>query len=138
MVAKCRRQFKAGKQVALLDAIDFCARAGLSMPLWLAEAFCARYLEWVRFRAKTLDEAFRVARPKGARLDDRARRERLRGSVILRVLLLSREGVPRLEAFERVGAELGISNKLAEAIFYERESRSWRWLFDQFETLERS
>lgn len=54
-----RKQFEAGEGWALLDAADLCARAGMAMPEWLANAFCERYLDWHLFRAKSLDTAFR-------------------------------------------------------------------------------
>ncbi|MET0706635.1 MAG: hypothetical protein ABWY82_07285, partial [Tardiphaga sp.] len=50
-----RRRFEAGDKAALLDAVDLCARAGLPMPGWLAEAYCAAYAHWAAYRARSLD-----------------------------------------------------------------------------------
>ena len=46
-----RRRFEAGDKAALLDAVDLCARAGLPMPGWLAEAYCAASPHWAAYRA---------------------------------------------------------------------------------------
>ncbi|WP_338689611.1 hypothetical protein V5279_26830 [Bradyrhizobium sp. 26S5] len=42
-IEDCRRRFEAGSAKALIEAIDFCARSGSAMPLWLGEAVCARF-----------------------------------------------------------------------------------------------
>ena len=38
-IEECRKRIEAGEAKALLEALDYCARSGSSMPLWLAEAF---------------------------------------------------------------------------------------------------
>jgi hypothetical protein len=40
----CRKRFELGEAEALLDAIDYCARSGTAMPLWIADAFCPQYV----------------------------------------------------------------------------------------------
>jgi hypothetical protein len=123
MVDARRQQFEAGEDWALLDAVDFCARGGMAMPLWLANAFCERYASWSLFETRTLDAAFRVER-KGARLPDRARREWLKPRVVLRVLLLHGQRVPIDEGlFEKVGTDLGIPAGTARDIYYEAKAR---------------
>ena len=64
---KLRPRFEGGDERALLDAVDVCARAGIAMPWWAAEAFSARYTSWQRMQIKTLDDTFRVKWPKGTK-----------------------------------------------------------------------
>jgi hypothetical protein len=132
LIEERHKQFEAGDAAALLDAVDLCARSGTAMPEWLANAFCERYLDWCMLRAKTLDDAFRVKRPKNMRVGDRARRERLKPRVVLAVLRLRRkENLPfGEELFERAGATLKpkITGSLARDVFYDPENR-WRDLF---------
>ncbi len=45
LIERCRNRFEAGDKTALLDAVDFCARSGTVMPVWLAESYCACYTE---------------------------------------------------------------------------------------------
>jgi hypothetical protein len=124
---KLRLRFEAGDERALLDAVDICARAGIAMPWWLAAAFSTRYTPWRRLQMKTLDEAFRVAGPKGRRWSDLARREHVKSDVLHRVCALRREGLPLDESlFTTVGRELGISGGLANRIYYDPANREDR------------
>jgi hypothetical protein len=136
-VEERRRQFEAGEDWALLDAVDFCARAGMPMPEWLVQAFCDRYVDWCLFRVKSLDDAFKVKRPKKMKLKARERRERLKPQVVLWVLRLQRERrVPFDEAlFERVGKQLGIGKTTANKIYYASDNH-WRKLLERIVTEE--
>lgn len=122
-------QFAAGEDWALLDAIDLCIRSGQPVPVWAANAFGKRYLDWRCFRATTLDAAFKVER-EGQRLVRRAQREQLKPRVVLEVIRLRRDKNLPLDVrlFERVGGKLGISAGRARAIYYDKEN-PWRELF---------
>ena len=125
-VEECRKRFDAGDNAALLEAANLCAMAGTAMPQWLAEAFCARFLDWYLFQAKTLDEAFKITR-KGKHTDKAARRERLRPRVAEAV---GRLGLPIDEhLFRVIGAELHISGAVAREIYYEPATKRWLQFF---------
>jgi len=128
-IERCRKRYETGEAKALLDAIDLCARSGSAMPLWLAEAFCACYDKWFRYRVKTLDQAFGVER-KGERISDRRSRETLKPHVALEVSRLHRkEKLPIDEAlFERVGEKFKIPMGTARDIYY--KDNFWRGLFE--------
>jgi hypothetical protein len=112
----------------VLDAVDLCARTGRPIPMWAVGPFCSRYQDWLHFRTKTLDAAFKVDRPKGLHFDTAAYRERMRPSVVRRVLHLQRpdgktESVPLNGAlFRRAGKMLGVSGSLVRTIWYEPAS----------------
>jgi hypothetical protein len=132
MVEKLHHQYEAGDPGAILDAIDFCARAGMPMPVWLAEAYCARFEDWSMYQVKSLDEAFGVrARREGARIPDRERRERLKPRVVLSALRLrERKGKGKplpydMALFECVGRELKIKASDAHDLFYDADNH-WR------------
>ena len=131
LIEERRKQFEAGDAAALLDAVDLCARSGTAMPLWVVEAFCERYLDWRLLRAKTLDDAFGVKRPKNMRFHDQARRERLKARVALEVLRLRKEEkLPFGDyLFERAGAACKIPAGMARDVYYDSEIR-WRDLFN--------
>jgi hypothetical protein len=118
-IENCRRRFEAGDPKALLEALDFCARSGGAMPLWLREALVARLDPWFRYQAKTLDQAFDVER-KRERISNRKKRLSLQPRVAWLVIRLHREEkLPIDEAlFERVGKTFGISMGTARAIYY--------------------
>jgi hypothetical protein len=128
-IEDCRKRFEAGEAKALLDAIDFCARSGSVMPLWLVEAFCARYDKWSRYDVKTLDQAFGVER-KGERISDRKLRESLKPRVALEVSRLHREKKRPIDEalFEQVGAKFDIPMGTARDIYY--KDNRWRQLFE--------
>jgi hypothetical protein len=54
-IEDCRKRFEAGDAKKLLEALDYCARSGGAMPLWLREAIVARLDPWFRYQTKTLD-----------------------------------------------------------------------------------
>jgi hypothetical protein len=119
LVQDCRKRFEAGEAEALLDAVDRCARTGTAMPLWLAEAFCSRYIAWRTYQHKTLDQAFGVDR-KSERISERRKREMLKARVAVEVDTARRqEKLPIDEAlFERVGKSLKIKPGTARDIYY--------------------
>ena len=56
VVEERRKQFEAGEEWALLDAVDVCLRTGMPVPLWAATLFasatcggiCSRRKAWMR------------------------------------------------------------------------------------------
>ena len=126
LVEERRKQFEAGDQGALLDALDLCLRSGVRVPGWLVNVFCDRYLDWLLFRAGTLDDAFRVKRPKGMQLKRRASREALKPRVVIEVIRLRRLGLKKDETlFKKVGKVLNIRRSLASQIYYDKANH-WR------------
>ena len=126
-IEDCRKRFEAGEAAALLDALDYCARSGTAMPLWLAEAYCSRYILWLTYKVKTLDQAFGAER-KGERIPERRKRLLLEPRVAMEVDKLHRqEKLPIDEAlFERVGKNLSIRPGMARDIYY--KDNTWRTL----------
>jgi hypothetical protein len=131
LVEQRRRQFDAGQGWALLDAIDLCARTAQPLPMWIVDAFGARYLDWLHYRAPTLDVAFDVVRPKRAKLRALARREAQRASVVHQVVDLHRAGAPLDERlFAQAGRALHLSGGAVRSLFYEDASRALRKIFE--------
>jgi hypothetical protein len=124
-IENCRKRFEDGEAAALFEAIDYCARSGTAMPVWLAEAFCSRYIAWLKYQVKTLDQAFGVER-KGERIPERRERESLKLRVVIEVDKLHRQqGLPIDEAlFELVGEALEIKPGMARDIYY--KDNEWR------------
>ena len=89
-IEDCHKRFEAGDPKALIEAMDYCARSGTAMPMWLGQAVCDRFDKWFRYEAETLDEAFEVKR-KGERVSDRKRRLWLQPRVAYEVLRLHRD-----------------------------------------------
>ena len=124
MIEDCRHRFEAGDKTALLDAVDLCARSGLALPVWLAEAYCAGYTAWATYKVRSLDQAFGVER-KGRRIPDLQEREALKASVVIEVDKLRQEKVPTDETlFALVGEKLNIPAGQARDIYY--KDNPWR------------
>jgi hypothetical protein len=123
--------FEAGDNRALLTAVAVCARDGMTVPPWAAEAFYARYAEWARFEVRTLDEAFGVKR-KGSRLANLAFQEKIKESVILKAYQLhAKDGLPLGdELFDCVGASVRpkISGAAVKKIIYAKNNEPLRKL----------
>ncbi|MGD9597627.1 MAG: hypothetical protein AB7G76_06320 [Steroidobacteraceae bacterium] len=73
------QSFKSGNKYALMCALRECARASLPMPDWVATAYIGAFDCVSFYRAKTWDDVFGPALPKGAQLA--ALRKRLMKSV---------------------------------------------------------
>lgn len=118
-IEECRKRFEAGAPKALLEALDLFARSGDAMPLWMREALVARLDPWLRYQAKTLDQAFDVER-KRERISNRKMRLSLQPAVAWEVIRLHREEkLPIDEAlFERVGKKFNISMGTARDFYY--------------------
>ena len=130
VVEKLREKFEAGDEGALLNAVDCSARGGIPLPVWAANAFCDRYMRWYRFQVESLDAAFRVQRPKGMHIKDRAYREMLKPRVVLELLRLQSEERTAVDEFlfARIGKRLGISRSLASKVYYDPENHWRKWL----------
>jgi hypothetical protein len=143
-VEKLHEHFTAGDEGALLDAIDFCARAGMAMPVWVVDAYCARYENWRMFRAKTLDAAFKVRRKKKLQLAKAERREWLKPRVVFELLFLQQERADQGKdplpiddhLFERVGKKLKISRAQANRLYYV-DDNPWRQILPHAKRLLR-
>jgi hypothetical protein len=127
MIEDCRHRFAAGDKTALLDAIDFCARSGTVMPMWLTEAYCAVYTEWATYGVRSLDEAFGVDHArKGRKLPALQERESLKAAVVIEVDKLRGERVTADEfLFERVGEALNVPMGTVRSIYYDKTNH-WR------------
>ncbi len=132
-IEDCRKRFEAGDPKALIEAMDYCARSGTAMPMWLGQAACDRFDKWFRYEVKTLDEAFGVER-KGERVSDRKQRLWLQPRVACEVSRLHREeNLPIDEAlFEQVGKILNIKAGMVRDIYY--NANRWRRLFEVMPT----
>ena len=124
MIEDCRHRFEAGDKTALLDAVDFCARSGTVMPVWLAEAYCAGYTAWATYKVRSLDQAFDVVR-KGRRIPDLQEAYASKAVVVIEVNKLHQEEVPIDEGlFAVVGEKLNIPMGQVRALYH--EDNPWR------------
>jgi hypothetical protein len=127
-IEDCRHRLEAGDKTALLDAIDFCARSGTVMPLWLAEAYCAGYTAWATYKVRSLDQAFDVVR-KGRRIPDLKKGYASMAAVAIEVNKLHQEQVPIDDGlFEQVSEKLNIPVGQVRALYYD-EGNSWRQFY---------
>jgi hypothetical protein len=116
-LARFEAEFRAGKRDRSLKAINFCFHVSHPVPLWAMQQFCDALWNYEMAKARTLDEAFGVIRPKGWHRD--AARDRLvRGIKAVHRLrwLMAKDGKTIEEAREMVCEELGTKdNPLSEA-----------------------
>jgi hypothetical protein len=52
-------------KAALLDALDWCVRSSVQPPAWVARGWSERYIGWLTYRHRSLDEAFGVEMLRG-------------------------------------------------------------------------
>ena len=120
LLAAYEVRFDQGDRAALFEALDVVARTGSPMPPWVAVEFIRCWETWLRYEVRSLDEAFRIGRVKGARLGDRAHRLRLAVPVLFRIEERRRAGKSVDRAmFEEVGEEHGICRRTCERIYAE-------------------
>jgi hypothetical protein len=117
--------FQAGMDWALFELVVWYIASGRAPPAEITTEFVQRYDRWLKFEVRTLDEAFKMERPKGLHISDRAIRERYRFYIAGRVAELHRGGAGMpidRGLFDTIAAEIvggGMSGALAEKIYYE-------------------
>jgi hypothetical protein len=143
------RQFTAGDEAALLEAIAVCARHDLVIPEWAAVAYLRAYLRVIHFETDSWDVAFGRPHPRGIHLRKAQKRRQLRFQVYnhVRAMLNARDykwervtpvpinvsaavayidsygDPPDIgigdELFDLVGEEFGIHKTLCSKLYYE-------------------
>lgn len=115
-----RSSFEDGNSESILMALRTCAKHKLPMPDWLAAAYMSRLSDWTMLRVKTLDEAFKVERPKGFHLKATHNKKNLEMNIPSVVMRLKREGLSTDEyLFERAGEILGVKTSKAREAYYD-------------------
>lgn len=119
MLLEYRARYEAGDYQSLLAALRECACHDLPMPDWLANAYCRSHDDWLSFRKHSLDEAFRVAFPKGTHINKKRKMRTLGFAVPNRVSELSKQGrAIDASLFHDIGTEFNISGSTARDIYY--------------------
>src|SRR5262245_18397401 len=126
----CGRQYEQGNHRALLEALFVWLSTYQGPPAWMADAFCEKLLDWLEYRAPTLDAAFGVKRPPGKHLHRLRERQDLRGTILMRIEAERRQG-RRVDIglFARVGEAIGKSGSFVADVYYEDASVLWRKVF---------
>lgn len=130
-LARCRERYEGGNSAAVLDAVDICLRAGQRVPLWAAQPFCDRYLDWAAGCARSLDDAFGVVPLTLRKFATRRRYNRLRLKIVYRVLQLHKQEDKPIGAatFVTVAQELNVSESTVRRIYYDKSSAVLRKVF---------
>jgi AraC-like DNA-binding protein len=123
-LAWCRKRYESGHPAAVLDAVDICLRSGQRVPLWAAQPFCDRYLDWAAGRSRTLDDAFGVVPLTQRKFATRRRHDGLRLKIVYRVLRLHKQEHKPIGAvtFATVAQELNVSESTVRRIYYDKTS----------------
>jgi hypothetical protein len=117
-----RRRFEDGNAEALLDAIGFCGERRMVQPDWVVKAFQERWKKWRGFEVRTLDEAFRVSRPKGRKLTWLRTVRRFAYEVLLDIADAKAHGRPvNVALYEEIGERYGLSGTTVDKLY--REAR---------------
>jgi hypothetical protein len=126
-----RKRYASGDNGALLDIVDACLRTGRKVPLWAAQPFCDRFLDWADARVQTLDQAFEIPPTAGRKFEARRTHNRLRPKVVFRVMELSLiENMSIGDAlFEQVARELHTSEATVRRVYYDKASETLKKLF---------
>jgi hypothetical protein len=127
-----RKSFENDKDdVKLLLAAQLCLHFEITPPAWVKDNFSSRLWRWYWYDTETLDQAFKVVRPR-AHTKRRQEREEYRRLVVYRVALERRQRPPktRISAiFSAVDKTFGFGRGLTKQIFYEPASRPYRKWF---------
>ena len=110
----------------LLEAINTCALYDLPIPQWCAMPY-REALRWVkRHRARSWDDVFGRATPKGAKVDVRRKGRKIGTKVFARIsdIRTKNPEIPLDRTlFESVGDEYGIKGSTAEKYYYDVKTR---------------
>jgi hypothetical protein len=115
-------------EVKLLLAAQLCLYFEIVPPVWVKDNFSSRLWCWYWYDTKTLDQAFKVVRPR-AHTKRRRAREEYRRLVVYRVAQERRQWPPKTPfsaIFSAVDKAFGFGRGLTKQIFYEPASRPYR------------
>lgn len=113
-------KYVGGDGFSIMQALRICANHDLSMPAWLASAYIEAFDKVLNFRAKSWDEVFGPATPKGKHLAA-MRKERTFGrSVALEIHTRHTVHGESIDTalFESVGLKFNIGKTLASEYYY--------------------
>ena len=113
-----RQKYEGGDGAALLKAIEHCGMYRLVMPDWVVANFVAAFSSWDRLECATLDDAFRVARPKGFRIDVAREEMNNAAAVYMAILDAEKRGLP----IHQDGAIAEVCEK-----FGINRDKAWKW-----------
>jgi hypothetical protein len=114
-------EFQQGNREALIDALSLCGSYEVVPPSWVVieAGRCAGI--YLLAYTRTLDEAFQVSRPKGAKLEGIRNRVLNYEEVHIHVANAKKEGrAVDMILFEEIGDRLGIGGSTAAQIYYGR------------------
>lgn len=115
-----RLRYERGDGAALLTAVKNClAFDDLKTPGWVAQAFSEGINRYTCFKAKTVDEAFGIKRPKNFRLHTARRDFERRLPVYKRCgeLIEAGQGVSNA-LFDKVAKEQGLNRRQVSEYYY--------------------
>ena len=119
MAESHREAVEAGDGEALIHALVGALQRGGAVPDWLAYRALAAFRRWMHLKARTLDEAFGVSRPKGRQIATQRHRADRGILVFMDVDQLRAARVPVDEQlFAAVGRLHGFGKTTASEIYY--------------------
>jgi hypothetical protein len=116
-----RARFEAGDKGVILRAVAECARMDKVMPEWLVQAFLTAWRDVIHYKAKSWDEVFGRAHPKGMNLRAARKKWTLKYAVQNAVNEESKKGRSiNDELFAEIGKRFNIGVTLAKEYNAER------------------
>lgn len=134
-----RTRAEAGDKRAVLRAIYICSIYNMPMPDWTRRAFLAAYNAILNVDAKSWDDVFGRAFPKGVHWNELKKHAELKNAVYREMCLANIEGESLTSskpkkgksstdgAFEKVANKLNISPGTVIELFYEAKSEHDYW-----------
>lgn len=121
-IDECLARFRAGDALALIDAFKWCATLRVVPPDWVLFEAGRAFALYTTAHARTLDEAFRVARRKGEKIEGTRNTIMLTNCIRLAVdKAHDNDGRPiSPDLFDEVGEAFGISASTCAELYYGR------------------
>lgn len=139
-----QQSYEGGEKSALMQMLAACARTGMRIPKWAADALCDEVQSVGDHEKGTWDEVFGRPVPKGAHLSAMARRKRAYYAMLdkfrqLQVTLdlpledqheLGWGKIPGVAIddtfFDELGSDIGVSRTVAKELYYEHKQYTHR------------
>jgi len=123
-----RAKAEAGDKRAVLRAIYICSIYNMPMPDWTRRAFRTAYDAILYVEAKSWDEVFGRAFPKGVHWNELKKHVELKDAVYREMCYANIEGEPTTaETFAKIAKKLKTSAGKVKELFYEAKSEHDYW-----------